>query len=330
MRPLMKSLLWIATLLADGSCQAENFILEVIWRAATKVVVPLSRGGTSGKHQEHDPWGPAAAPRLEVISAGLARTGTASLQAALQVLGYKPYHNGEVLTNDHSSLWGNVFNASLDPMMPATSKSAALQNVATAMTDAGYDATTDSPTADYALELLSLYPEAKVILMTRSTPEDWYASVVHLVPLIDAMSIPPFSLMPRFRNFGVHNRVLLSKVWGCLYVDTGEDQSTSCIAYYHAHNARVRDNIPANQLLEFHPSMGWGPLCEFMGKPVPKETSFPHINDSTSMDLAIFALGGISMMFNLSFFIASYYLIHRAPSSQSTRFLFLRLICCKL
>lgn len=45
------------------------------------------------------------------------------------------------------------------------------------------------------------------------------------------------------------------------------------------HNARVRRVVPPERLLEFHPSDGWAPLCEFLDVPVP-ERRFPHANDS--------------------------------------------------
>lgn len=36
--------------------------------------------------------------------------------------------------------------------------------------------------------------------------------------------------------------------------------------------------VPADKLLVFEVSQGWGPLCNFLGKPVPPQP-FPHIND---------------------------------------------------
>ena len=35
--------------------------------------------------------------------------------------------------------------------------------------------------------------------------------------------------------------------------------------------------IPRERLLIFNFSDGWGPLCEFLGKPVPDEP-FPHVD----------------------------------------------------
>jgi hypothetical protein len=48
---------------------------------------------------------------------------------------------------------------------------------------------------------------------------------------------------------------------------------------YVRHNQYIRDNVPAERLLDFKLSDGWGPLCEFLGKEVP-DVPFPHLNDS--------------------------------------------------
>ena len=46
---------------------------------------------------------------------------------------------------------------------------------------------------------------------------------------------------------------------------------------YHDHYAHVRAIIPKDEILEFKPQDGWGPLCKFLGKPVPDEP-YPHVN----------------------------------------------------
>lgn len=50
------------------------------------------------------------------------------------------------------------------------------------------------------------------------------------------------------------------------------------IEAFAAHNEAVMAAIPADQLLVYEVKDGWGPLCEFLGKPVPS-TPFPRTND---------------------------------------------------
>lgn len=49
---------------------------------------------------------------------------------------------------------------------------------------------------------------------------------------------------------------------------------------YTEHYAHVRSKVAPERLLNFHVKKGWGPLCEFLGKEVPKDEAFPRINDA--------------------------------------------------
>lgn len=59
---------------------------------------------------------------------------------------------------------------------------------------------------------------------------------------------------------------------------------------YRKHYALVRSLAPKGRLLEFKLDEGWGPLCEFLGKEVPKEP-FAHVNDSKRNKQAFKELG---------------------------------------
>ena len=43
------------------------------------------------------------------------------------------------------------------------------------------------------------------------------------------------------------------------------------IAAFNAHNAAVQAAIPASRLLVYRAEQGWGPLCAFLGVPVPDQ-----------------------------------------------------------
>jgi hypothetical protein len=66
------------------------------------------------------------------------------------------------------------------------------------------------------------------------------------------------------------DRLLVDGVMG------GSDKD-SAIAAYRRNNEKVRATIPADRLLVFTPSDGWGPLCDFLGVPVPAG-NFPRSN----------------------------------------------------
>jgi hypothetical protein len=44
------------------------------------------------------------------------------------------------------------------------------------------------------------------------------------------------------------------------------------------HTAHIRSLVPAENLLEFPPRDGWKPLCQFLGKDVPRNVPFPYVN----------------------------------------------------
>jgi hypothetical protein len=48
-------------------------------------------------------------------------------------------------------------------------------------------------------------------------------------------------------------------------------------AGYDRHNAHVRATVPADQLIDWQPQDGWGPLCEGLGVPEPSDP-FPLTN----------------------------------------------------
>ena len=59
-------------------------------------------------------------------------------------------------------------------------------------------------------------------------------------------------------------------------VDKGQE---TAVRFFREWNEQVRTEIPAERLLEFEVTQGWGPLCEFLGVPVPEE-AFPRTNDT--------------------------------------------------
>src|SRR6516162_3439558 len=100
---------------------------------------------------------------LKIIGAGFGRTGTYSLKAALEELGFGPcYHMVEVFENPHHI-----------PFLQA-----AAEGKTTDWMDffASYNATVDWPGCTFYEQLMRIYPDAKVLLSVRD-PDRWYQSV---------------------------------------------------------------------------------------------------------------------------------------------------------
>ena len=188
---------------------------------------------------------------IEVIGAGLGRTGTMSLKLALQELGFGPcYHMMDVFQRPQApEQWLRA--AEGDPVdweevLP------------------GFRATVDWPGAYFYKELVARYPKAKVILSLRDV-ESWFRSTQATI-----FSNPSFpGALPAWR--AMVQKVITEPMGGRL------DDRETLIARYDAHNDEVRRVIPKQKLLVFEASQGWGPLCTFLGVPVP-ETPYPRTN----------------------------------------------------
>lgn len=65
------------------------------------------------------------------------------------------------------------------------------------------------------------------------------------------------------------------KIWACFVQN---DFSNGGRQIYNEHYAQVRSLVPADNLLEYHVSEGWRPLCQFLDIEIPSEP-FPVINE---------------------------------------------------
>jgi hypothetical protein len=89
-------------------------------------------------------------PEIRVIGAGAGRTGTLSLQAALEIVGYGPcYHMRVAVQNNHQSRWADALNG-----VQSIEKYTSILE--------GYRSVVDFPASVAYEELLCAYPEAKV------------------------------------------------------------------------------------------------------------------------------------------------------------------------
>jgi hypothetical protein len=203
---------------------------------------------------------------MRVIGVGFGRTGTASLKEALERLGAGPcYHMRDVVeqpgrarpwlaaAEGHRPDWTDVF--------------------------AGYGSTVDWPGAAFWRDLVSAYPDAKVVLTTRD-PHRWYDSMAKtILPAWRRRREAPAPADPERRALGeLMERVIARRV----FAGRAEDPAHA-IATYERHNADVRAAVPAHRLLEFQVAQGWEPLCDFLDAPVPDEP-FPRVNDTTEFN----------------------------------------------
>lgn len=195
---------------------------------------------------------------MDVIGAGFGRTGTLSLKAALERLGFGPCEHFLPLIEDgeRATLWLRAAEGDRESLRRVT---------------AGVRSTVDWPGAYFWRELIELYPEAKVVLTVRD-PERWYQSAEQTIYRAASSHRsgdgppPPFALMGT------------ATVWEGTFKGRFADREYA-MDVMRQHNEAVRREVPADRLLEFEVKQGWRPLCEFLGADVPEE-EFPHVNDT--------------------------------------------------
>jgi hypothetical protein len=192
---------------------------------------------------------------LKLIGAGLPRTGTQSLQIALeQLLGGRCYHMRSL--PGHPFDLGEGWNRALAGDMQSLE----------ALLD-GYVASVDWPASMFWQELSRANPDALILLSLRDSAGTWWQSVNETILPHARMALSPSWTEGR----GLV--VLLERFTGTKHWD---DPATMKAAY-ERHNAEVRRNAPADRLLEWHASQGWEPICQTLGLPVPS-SPFPWTN----------------------------------------------------
>ena len=202
---------------------------------------------------------------LKIIGAGYPRTGTSSLKLALEQLGFgRCHHMREVLMNPSSAtLWVQAGEGHPDWE---------------AIFD-GYGACTDAPACTFWRELIDYYPSAKVILSVRD-PEAWF----------DSTQATVFSERMLGMQRGGPMQAFFDKVVTTEFGDRIHDRDFM-LAQFERHRQEVVATVPKARLLVYDVSEGWGPLCAFLGVPVP-DTPFPHTNSREEMAAIMAAVGG--------------------------------------
>ncbi|KFA67280.1 hypothetical protein S40285_08643 [Stachybotrys chlorohalonatus IBT 40285] len=221
---------------------------------------------------------PQPGVRLKVIGPGLSRTGTASFSRALEILLDAPvYHGGtQAILGPESEIkaWLELLS-----QWPPQSPSAAAKSMAILrrITE-GYAAITDAPSYGLVQELMTLYPDAKVICTVRDV-ESWEKSMDTIQSVMDfkflrlaLFLVPTSRLVPAFLQG-------LDRQWNHLF----QNIPFPIRNHYNHHIKWLRENVPKERLVFFNVKDGWEPLCQVLDLPVPEGIPFPRINDSKAI-----------------------------------------------
>ncbi len=222
---------------------------------------------------------------MRVIGAGFGRTGTTSLKAALEQLGYGPaYSLTEVFENpEHVGFWEAARRG---------------EEVDWRQFFEGYEIAVDWPACSFYEELMKAFPEARVILTVRD-PKPWYESMHSTIYQLRKVTDGPLPVKAAFDLAGMFvpgvtgtARLADHLVWEDTFDGLFEDRDYA-MEVFERNNEAVCRCVPQERLLVFDVRDGWGPLCEFMGVEAP-DRPFPHLNEMRQMRRRLLGLVALS------------------------------------
>eukprot|EP01083_Nonionella_stella_P070177 187606_1 len=256
-----------------------------------------------------------------IIGSSVGRTGTSSLQRALNILGYNCYHMRELTKNSDFELWIPLGTEKLKLKQNELSDTELVDynEWNTIFTDRNYTACVDEPSCCFYKELMRHYPNYKVIHSVRDS-EKWYNSARQT-------TMAGYLLVKNkwfLRWVAGHYLEMLTQ---CLYkfvydidCDDQFDDKELAKKKYDEWNEEVVNYVPKDRLLLFDVKQGWEPLCAFLGiKDIPQQP-FPHSNERMMITNAIRMGTLICNIVDLSVLIAScgvaYYMYQKKTLHQ--------------
>jgi len=196
---------------------------------------------------------------VQVINLGLGRTGTHSIQHALEVLGLAPcFHINTAMIEQpwNTARWLQLAEGDRFDFEPFFGR---------------YRAVAHFPLVERWERVVEAYPDALFILSVRDA-EGWYRSThATLVRSVEDWSLRWLSKVNPFAE--KQRRLMVDQE--IPYMRLGPEAAKRC---YLERNEAIAKVIPADRLLVFDVREGWTPLCVFLGVEIP-DVPFPHLND---------------------------------------------------
>lgn len=247
---------------------------------------------------------PKPGARIQVIGAGLPRTGTTSFCAALSILLKAPaYHAGVQYgagSPNETHILTMIEAAREFPYSDPERKRHMLCKLENLLD--GYSATADSPLIQLVPELMETYPDAKVICTLRDR-QTWAKSVLLMAQASQPRLakflffwIPSLRHLPELANAFTH-------IWSARY---GQRLTTEEEAFmiWDRHFQYLQDVVPKEKLFYYNVKDGWGPLCEILEVPVP-DVPFPSLNDAKDFQ-AMFERLALQGLFRWALLLAGF------------------------
>lgn len=231
--------------------------------------------------------------QLEVLGAGLSKTGTQSLKVAFETLGYQVYNVESMMYFGH-----------LDQVMAIhettnqTRKQELVCDFQQKILDTGATVTLDAPANLFVPELMKCSPDAHVLLTVRDSPHEWTRSIQKTIHAFVPLTGRPYMWFFDIKSYGEFffsdcvDTIDVWEPWYFPWIQIAHRYSTAnntaCMEVYTNHVKRIK-TLPNS--IEYSVKDGWDPLLRMLQlDQTKKETlpDFPMINQRIDMDMVAF------------------------------------------
>ena len=284
----------------------------------------------TSKKTDNQPQPSQEATDLLVIGAGLPRTGTGSLYAALKQIGLKPYHMKDIMEvpgqvemwsefmtsykREYEMQTGSMSN-DVDSNHADTSLHVCydtLDKVLDDLASNGYMASLDGPLCFFYNELMQRYPKAKVILTVRPGPnpgESWSTSCLQTVFNLQRNTFHvPWNLSSKSQHMVQMGKAIMDLFFPTLDPQTEMPDANQLPGVYYNHVEKVKASVPDDRLLILDATSNdaWKLLCEFVS-PISTEIhdscesilqsniAYPYVNDKVPMMMVAFMMRSVTI-----------------------------------
>ena len=225
---------------------------------------------------------------MSVLALGLSRTGTESLRAGLLHLGYQDCYHGYSTINAGGWRDSRGWHKLLTRKLMSSASSKPLQITAEEFDEILGDcmAVTDIPAVMFASELLDAYPEAKVIVNRRTSVQEWKASFRSTTYAAEQSWVMWLCSFFNAELFWME-RIFIMIIQDLVGKDFEMNAESAYLRHYEQLEGKLREKN--REYLNWHVQEGWKPICEFLGRDVPK-VKFPRKNQRDDHDRTIESL----------------------------------------
>lgn len=196
---------------------------------------------------------------MKVVCIGFSKTGTTSLEKALDILGFSVC-NGHYKNNYSNYLMGLFANGDIERILTFMN---------------GFDAFADAPWggSDLYRHIERRFPDTRFILTTRNT-DDWVESLKNMI--LDGDPNPETALASFYKSGAYGFCDYFRTVFERDSLVNGDEHLRS--VYERFNNDALRHFAQRDEFLHFElDHASWPTLCTFLGKPVPS-VDFPRLN----------------------------------------------------